>query len=395
MLGLLAYGPVSIPLGPNECLQRVGQCCSVCADACLRVSTVPNQAELRDEVLRGFMESVPDYQPRWKSGKWSGHPHTISAFLTGPRRSLSAFPSRRFEIPTSDGTGDKLVATWYRPQGVSLESEPNCPLITLLHGLGGNAESGYIRKSALYLLEHGRDVLLFNFRGAGESDPLCRKQNHPGRTEDLHDLFGWLPANSTPNLMACGSLPVGYSLGGNIMLKFLAESTEDFIMPAAMTVSAPLDLAATSQRLGRMRNLPYCAYLLYKMRRRILHEDEGQLSPEIESRVRWTTSIRAFDRDFTAPRNGYDSVDAYYADNSAVPSLPKINIPTVLLYALDDPFVPADAYEDFDWQQNPNLCPLLVERGGHVGFVEREQEMAWHNRCILHLANWLDAKESQ
>ena len=107
--------------------------------------------------------------------------------------------------------------------------------------------------------------------------------------------------------------------------------------------------------------------------------------------MRWTTSIRAFDRDFTAPRNGYDSVDDYYADNSAVPSLPKITIPTVLLYALDDPFIPADVYEEFDWQRNPKLFPLLVERGGHVGFVEREREMAWHNRCILHLANWLDA----
>ena len=237
--------------------------------------TSMNRTEPREGAWRGFLDSVPDYQPRWKSGRWSGHPHTISAFLTGPRRSLSAFPNRRFEIPTSDGTGDRLVASWYRPQDASLESEPNCPLVVLLHGLGGNTESGYIRKSALYLLEHGRDVLLFNFRGAGESDPLCRKQNHPGRTEDLHDLFGWLPNNSTPNLMACGSLPVGYSLGGNILLKFLAEDTQRYSLPAAMTVSAPLDLAATSQRLGRLRNLPYCAYLLFKMRRRILHEDEG------------------------------------------------------------------------------------------------------------------------
>lgn len=349
-----------------------------------------NQSAAKDGALRVFLESVPDYHPRWHTGSWSGHPHTISAFLTGPRRPLSAYPSRRYEIPTSDGTGDKLVARWYRPRQVSLDAAPDCPLVVLLHGLGGHAESGYVQKSALYLLEHGRDVLLFNFRGAGESDPLCRKQNHPGRTEDLHDLFRWLPENSTPNVMACGSLAVGFSLGGNILLKFLAEKIDTLNLTAAMTVSAPLDLAATSRRLGRLRNLPYRAYLLHKMRKRVLKEEEGRLSAETRSRVRWTTSIWEFDKGFTAPRNGFDSVEAYYAENSAVPSLPKINVPSVLLYAFDDPFIPSDVYRSFDWQVNPRLFPLLVQRGGHVGFVEHGRELAWHNRCILQLAQSLD-----
>ena len=156
-----------------------------------------------------------------------------------------------------------------------------------------------------------------------------------------------------------------------------------------MTVSAPLDLAATSHRLGRLRNLPYRAYLLHKMRRRVLDEEEGRLSAEVRSRVRWTTSVWQFDEGFTAPRNGFDSVEAYYAANSAVPSLSSIEVPTVLLYAFDDPFIPPDIYRGFDWQVNPHLCPLLVERGGHVGFVEQGRELSWHNRCLLHLARSL------
>ena len=84
------------------------------------------------------------------------------------------------EIPASDQSGDLLVARWYRPTGVGVDAEPELPVVVLLHGLGGSAESPYVQSSARYLLDRGRDVLLFNFRGAGESRPLCRQHNHPG-----------------------------------------------------------------------------------------------------------------------------------------------------------------------------------------------------------------------
>jgi len=296
---------------------------------------------------------------------------------------------RDFEIPTADDSGDHLVARWLRPRGVSLEEDPVCPLIVLLHELGGHAESCYIQQSATWLLDHGRDVLLFNFRGAGESAPLCKQHNHPGRSEDLRDLFRWIGGNTRPNILRCGGIPVGFSLGGNILLKFLAEIRGGFSIPAALTVSAPLDLAAMAKRLDRIRNPPYRASLLYKLRQRVLDED-GFLSAEERKRVRTTTSIWEFDKDFTAPRNGCESVEAYYADNLACDELRAIRVPTLLIYASDDPFVPGAKYDRRTWDDRRWLFPAVVGGGGHVGFVPAGGEGLWHNRCVLHTAENLD-----
>ncbi|WP_161604523.1 YheT family hydrolase [Roseiconus nitratireducens] len=336
-----------------------------------------------------FLANLPPRRLRWSGLPVSGHYHTAAAVLSGVGSDLSEFPSADLRIPTSDDTGDVLTAKWLRPRGFSLDQEPQCPLIVLLHGLGGHAGSSYIRRSASWLLENQRDVLLFNFRGAGDSCDLCRKHNHPGRTEDLRDLFRWIERNTEPNVVRCGAVPVGFSLGGNILLKFLAENEQTGPVRAAVTVSAPMDLEETSRRLSRWKNLPYRLYLLHKLRNRVLDET-GFLSKKEKQRVRWTKSVWEFDKQFTAPRNGYESVEAYYADNSAIPSLPKIEVPTLLVYARDDPFVPSKTYEEFAWDDHPNLLPAISDAGGHVGFVGSDHDSLWHNRCILYAAENID-----
>ena len=327
----------------------------------------------------------PDYDPRWTRRPWSGHRHTVSAFLSEPDRGLGDFPSRRFEVPALDDSGDRLIVQLLRPRGVSLDATPDCPLVVLLHGLGGHADSGYMRRTALHLLDHGHDVLLFNFRGAGASAGTCSKHHHPGRSEDIAALFK-ADLGRAPDIFACGAVPVAFSLGGSVLLKFLGEGGCPQVR-AAVTVSAPLDLQATSRRLGRIWNLPYRAYLLAKLRYRLRTDPDG-LSEKASRRIRWTTSIWDFDRRFTAPRNGYDSVEAYYADNSCASDLPNVRVPTYLLHADDDPFVPADRYHDYEWGRNARLVPMLTRSGGHVGFVERDGGL-WHNRCIAHLMNTL------
>lgn len=341
------------------------------------------------------MDDFPHYDPRWAGSAWSGHRHTVHGFLTGPSRALDAFPSRRFEIPTLGDGDDRLTAHLFRPKGVSLETAPDCPLIVLLHGLGGHAFSTYMRTTALHLLEHGRDVVLLNFRGAGDSAGTCKKHHNPGRSDDIKALFeaeldGPLPG-AGGGLFPCGAVAVGFSLGGNVLIKYLGDGPSPLVR-AAMTVSAPLDLAATSRRLGRGSNLPYRAYLLGKLRYRMRTDPDG-LSKKDSRRLLWTTSIWNLDERFTAPRNGYSSAEDYYADNSCSQDLPNVHVSTYLMHADDDPFVPSTAYREHDWSRNPRLVPLLTETGGHVGFIERGGTL-WHNRCLTHLIKSLQAAPS-
>jgi hypothetical protein len=284
-------------------------------------------------------------------------------------------------IPTLDDADDKLLGRLVRPAGTDADAPPDCPLVVLLHGLAGHADSVYMHKTALHLLDHGRDVLLMNFRGAGESDRTCLKHHHPGRSDDIRALFE-ADYPGRDELLRCGAVLVGFSLGGNVLIKFLGEGASPAVR-AAMTISAPLDLQATSRYLGRARNLPYRAYLLSKLRYRIRTDPDG-LSERDSRRIFWTSSIWEFDRRFTAPRNGYDSVRAYYADNSCADELPNVDVPTAMVYAMDDPFVPSNLYRRFDWDRHRALRPLLTDHGGHVGFNERDGAL-WHNRCLMRL----------
>ena len=199
-----------------------------------------------------------------------------------------------------------------------------------------------------------------------------------------------------------GVILVGYSLGGSVLLKFLAESsarsrkgsmgdapragevdalTSDLRILGAVTISAPLDLAATSKCLGQPSRWFYQQYLLRRMRKQALHE-QADVSEDERRAVRGAKSIWEFDERFTAPRCGFETVDDYYMSNSAGSKLSKIRVPTLLIFARDDPFIPADQYLSVDWQSLPQLHPLITETGGHCGFQARGLEGSWHDHCI-------------
>ena len=108
----------------------------------------------------------------------------------------------------------------------------------------------------------------------------------------------------------------------------------------------------------------------------------GHLSESERRSVRAARSVYEFDDRFVAPRNGYASAEAYYEANMARRFLDGIRTPTLVIHALDDPWIPPDAYTSYAWDRNPNLLPLLPPGGGHVGFHDRECTPTWHDRCI-------------
>lgn len=302
---------------------------------------------------------------------WGGDLQTVRNTVLR-RLGLDAFdlPGDEIVLPTRDDSGDRLIGVLNEGRGPA-----RLPLALLVHGLTGCHESAHMVNSARHLIALGHPVLRLNLRGAGPSAATCRERYHAGRGADIADALAGL----APALLRDGVVLAGYSLGGSILLNFLADHAGDFPVRAAATVSAPIDLAAASRRILAPRNRYYHHYLLKRMR---AGWAGAALSEEERAALRAVRTVYAFDDRLVAPRNGFGTADRYYADCSALRLLHRVAVPTLLIHAADDPWIPAAAYRDYDWSRNRKLAPLLVPGGGHVGFHDREGPPGWHDRRI-------------
>ena len=303
---------------------------------------------------------------------WGGDLQTLRNQLLPFPADLSSWPAEDLELAMADGSGDRLVARLHRPLGSA-----GRPLAVLIHGLTGCEDSLYIRASARHLLGLGWPVLRLNLRGAGPSRALCRWQYHAGRSADLRDALSAL----NPTLTRGGLLLVGYSLGGNMLIKFLAEYGNAFPILAAAAVSAPLDLKETQVRMMSPRNWVYHRFLLSRMKAEA-QAGAAELTEGERRAVRAARTEYQFDETFVAKRAGYDGAEAYYRACSAQAHLADVACPTLVLHARDDPWIPPGAYERFDWAGNPNLTLLLSESGGHLGFHQQGPLTPWHDACL-------------
>jgi uncharacterized protein len=305
---------------------------------------------------------------------WGGDLQTMRNVLVGRRETLAAYPGSRMLLPMGDSSGDRLAAALNVPAEAASSRRP---LAMLVHGLGGAEDSLYVLNTAAHLLRLGYPVLRLNLRGAGASRPTCRLQYHAGRTADFADALAALP----PALAGAGVVAVGYSLGGNMLLKFLGERGCAAPLKAAITISAPLDLSAAAREIMRPRNALYERHLLRGMRQESLGEGAEITAAEraaiIESRTVWE-----FDQRFVAPRNGFDGAEDYYARNASRQFLDGIAVPTLVIHALDDPWIPPAPYLAHDWRRNPALTLLLSPGGGHVGFQGSDHRIPWHDLCL-------------
>ncbi len=301
---------------------------------------------------------------------WGGDLQTIRSFTHQARDALTGFADCRVRVTLEDGTGDCLVGALNRPA-----EDKGRPLVMLIHGISGSESSCYMRLTAAYFLARGYPVLRLNLRGAGPSRALCKLQYHAGSSADLATMFKQLPGDLTKH----GILPVGFSLGGNVLLKFLGLAGGHDLVKRAATVSAPIDLAESSRSLKRWRNFGYHRFILTRLKRHCTAPG-ALLSAEERRSIRQARSLWEFDDGFTAKRNGYDGAQHYYQHNAAKTFLGQIDCPTLMIHAKDDPFVPVAPYVDGAWRRNDNLQTLLPESGGHLGF--HDPAGFWHLRQI-------------
>ncbi len=287
-----------------------------------------------------------------------------------PPASLARWPGEELRFAMADG--DTLLGTLHRPQ-----EETERPLVLLIHGLTGSADSNYVLDSAAHLLAQGNMVLRLNLRGAGASRALCRGQYYAGRSQDLRELLTLLPASLTRH----GMVAIGYSLGGAMLAKYLGEEGAASKLKAAATVSAPIDLSATCAHMQRPRNWAYHSYILANMKTEATGAGAG-LTAEERAAILKSRSVWEYDEFFIGPRHGFAGAEDYYERNKPLRFLAEIRVPTLMVSAGDDPWIPVATYESVDWAANPVLTPLLPSGGGHVGFYVAGDAVRWHDRAI-------------
>lgn len=317
--------------------------------------------------------ALPRFRPRWP---WVGADlQTLRNFLRRPRHDLPArTTSARLEIAAGDGSGDRLLAL------VDLPRAPRAgtPAVLLVHGLTGCSESFYMRATAAVLLDAGHAVLRLNLRGAGAGAGLARGAYHAGSSRDIAAAIAAVP----DELARDGVAAVGFSLGGNMLLKHLAESGRDSGLVRAASVSAPIDLAAASRRIRAPRNAVYQHYLLRRMLEAARSRGDA-LTPAQRHALATVRDVHDFDDRIVAPQGGFAGAEDYYARCSAGPRLDLITTPTLLIHARDDPWIPVAAYDAVAWRSLPALRALLPESGGHLGFHGDDARIGWHDRAIL------------
>ncbi len=275
-------------------------------------------------------------------------------------------------IDLKDGSGDRLAIILHTPR----HPQANRPLVLLVHGLGGSGESSYIRASARGLLSVGFPVVRVDLRGAGLSGEHGAGLYHAGRTQDLRDILAQIVPWADSGLAV-----MGFSLGGNLAIKLAGEPRDGLPLRAAVAVSAPLDLAVGSVHLSQMMFGFYERFVMNGLRADAFRPGprSGMTEQEVEA-IRRARTVLEFDDAITAPRNGWRDAAEYYAASSSGPYLPKIDIPTLVIHAIDDPMIPAGPYRAIDWQAIEAagyVRRAITPHGGHVGFHVRGRAYPW------------------
>lgn len=301
----------------------------------------------------------PTLRPFYPAG-WASGPHA-QTLIGRALRSGHGPPYQRERVATPDG--DFVDLDWGPDPG------PDAPIVLVLHGLEGSSNRSYVRSVARELLANGIRPVAMNFRGCSGEPNRGLRLYHSGETEDPGLVLAILRERYPDRRIGA----VGFSLGGNVLLKLIGEHPDGGggALDAAVAMSVPYDLAAGCELMeqGLMGRF-YTSYFMRSLRGK-LEARRADLGAVVDIPAALATkTIRAFDDHVTAPVHGFASAADYYARCSSASFLSGIRVPTLLLHARDDPFLPASAIPFRAIEGNPSLTLALHAKGGHVGFLE-------------------------
>ena len=295
------------------------------------------------------MITTSTFRPAW----WLPGPHLQTLYPTLFRsRTYPALQRERLEL----ADGDFIDLDWAGDDGR--------PVVLVLHGLEGSLQSHYAGGILRALTASGYRAVLMYFRGcSGEPNRLPRSY-HSGETGDLATVVRHIRKRLPSTPLAA----IGYSLGGNVLLKWLGETGSDNGLATAIAVSVPFDLDQAARKLERGLSRIYQRHLLQKLRRSVAAKTRRLATPRPAEPLADLKTFRQFDDAITAPLHGFRDVDDYYSRCSSHGFLRDVTTPTLILHSQDDPFLPSAAIPDAA-MLSPATTLELTSAGGHVGFI--------------------------
>jgi predicted alpha/beta-fold hydrolase len=289
------------------------------------------------------------FKPAW----WLPGPHLQTLWPTFARRG-EKLQLKRERVELSDG--DFIDIDW--------TTQTTGPIVLVLHGLEGSVNSPYAQGILKALSQHGWRSGVMHFRGcSGEVNRLPRTY-HSGDTGDLAAIIRILQTREPTTPIAV----IGFSIGGNVLLKWLGETEGNHSLAAAVAVSVPFQLNKSVDRLREGFSLIYEKHLLKCLQLKIVEKFRSQPSPVSLPTMESLKTIRQFDNEITAPLHGFASAEDYYTKSSSRQFLKSIQVPTLILHAKDDPFMPASVIPNPD-ELSSAIQLEVLPKGGHVGFV--------------------------
>ena len=310
-------------------------------------------APLEPTKLNAMTFTAPAFAAPW----WlrSAHAQTIGARLLR-RRKPHGIRRERVTTPDDDFLDLDFSGDFDEPRAIVL----------LQHGLEGSALRGYALNIYHELAQFGIASVGLNFRSCSGELNRAKRLYHSGETEDTRFVVQLLHERYPHAHIGA----IGFSLGGNALLKYLGEEGDAARLRCAAAVSVPYDLGAGADYLDRSVMGRFYTRLFVKALVQKSKEKSALIaeSCDFERGLR-ATSFREFDDAITAPLHGFAHADDYYERSSSAQFLPRIRVPTLLIHSEDDPFLPRTSIPYAAMAGNPLLHPIITKTGGHVGFI--------------------------
>lgn len=285
----------------------------------------------------------------------SGHLSTVLPTLS---RAVKPIYDKRFRLNTKDND-------FFDVDFLGGIDGPSTNAAILLHGLEGSSFSKYILGMAHQLSRDSIDVYALNHRGCSGEINRNLYSYHSGFTRDLRFLIKLLDRRHKTIFL------IGFSLGGNILLKYLGEtSSVPNSVRAALAFGVPVDLESSAYHLARFQNSIYMRRFITQLQEKVRQKNAAGLSVPHYERIMKSKNFLEFDNYFTAPANGFRDAEDYWRSCSSKPFLSSIQTPTLLVNAENDPFLPKPCYPVVEAVRSENLSLFIPKHGGHIGFYK-------------------------
>lgn len=284
----------------------------------------------------------------------------VATVYSGLIRKVHGLNQKRERITLFDG--DFLDLDWSYSEGKTEK------LIIILHGLEGNAQRHYMTGTAKLFNQHQVDAVSVNFRGCSGEDNLAYRSYHSGETEDLKQVIQHVLQTTAYSEIYIK----GFSLGGNVALKYLGETTHiPEQIKAGIAVSVPCYLAGSAKELHTLKNRAFHDKFKQHLKAKLLLKAQQHHDELKDSDISAIKTLYDFDNLYTSKAHGFLDASDYYEQSSSLQFLPNIQIPTLLINALNDSFLSSECYPIKAAKNNPNLFLEMPKHGGHVGFYQR------------------------